>query len=164
MSMAFAERYGQMLEGLCLFHSHPYADTEEKKANRIKGIAFVEENGPERYVAQLIPKLFHRRMPEVEQKLIAAAQQYLPKGIQNALQAMAGRPDRSEVLRRCKLPVAFIVGGQDAAVSLEYSMKQCLLPAVAYVEYLREVGHMGMFEDPERCQKFLLSYLQSEVG
>ncbi len=163
VALAFAERQAEMLEGLCLFHSHPYADTEEKRKNRLKSIAFIEENGSKRYVAQLIPKLFNKRVPEAEQQLIAKAQQYLPKGIQTALQAMANRPDRSDVLASCPVPVAFIIGGHDAAVPQENSIKQCLLPAVAYIEYLRETGHMGMFEEPEHCRRFLTAYLKRKT-
>ncbi len=159
VALAFAERLGNRLDGLCLFHSHPYADTEEKKANRLKSIAFLAQYGSERYVTQLIPALFYRKLPEVEGQMIERAKRYLPEGIQAALGAMAARPDRSKVLEACTVPVAFIVGGQDAAVPADYSMKQCLLPAVAYVEYLREVGHMGMFEAPKRCSTFLRSYL-----
>ncbi len=159
VALAFAERQKKRLEGLCLFHAHPYADTEEKKAARLKSIAFIEQHGSQRYVAQLIPALFHQRRPEIESRLIERAQRHLPKGIQAALEAMAARPDRSQVLEDCPAPVAFVVGGRDAAVPAEYRIKPCLLPAVAYVEYLREVGHMGMFEEPERCRKFLRSYL-----
>ncbi|HHJ49730.1 MAG TPA: alpha/beta fold hydrolase [Phaeodactylibacter sp.] len=157
---ALAAQRQSKLKGLALFHSHPYADSEEKRENRRKSIAFIEENGSERFVAQLIPKLFHKRVPQAEQKLIQYARTHLPKGIQTALAAMAERPDNSRVLTQLDIPVAFIVGGKDTAVPLELSMKQCLLPKIAYIEYLREVGHMGMFEAPEKCQDFLLNYLE----
>ncbi len=154
------QQKSEKLRGLLLFHSHPYADSEEKRENRRKGMAFIEENGSERFVAQLIPKLFHKRVPEAERQLIRHAREYPGSGIQAALEAMAGRPDRSEVLARLDIPVGFIVGGQDAAVPVELSMKQCLLPKIAYIEYLRNIGHMGMFEAPETCQKFSLTYLE----
>ena len=34
VSLAFAEKYQEKLNGFCLFHSHPFEDSEEKNANR----------------------------------------------------------------------------------------------------------------------------------
>ena len=61
VSLAFAEKYPQLLAGLSLFHSHPYADSDEKKANRQRSIEFVRDNGTVIFIKQLLPKLFSEK-------------------------------------------------------------------------------------------------------
>ncbi len=43
--LAFARLYPELLMGLGLFHSHPYADSEEKKENRRRSVAFIKRQG-----------------------------------------------------------------------------------------------------------------------
>src|SRR5690606_32903791 len=43
VSLAFAEQHADKLAGLCMFHSHPFADSEEKKEGRMKAIEFIRK-------------------------------------------------------------------------------------------------------------------------
>src|SRR5438309_1230925 len=45
ITLAFAEKYPEQLCGFGLFHSTAFADSEEKKETRRKGIRFIEEHG-----------------------------------------------------------------------------------------------------------------------
>jgi pimeloyl-ACP methyl ester carboxylesterase len=38
VTLAFADKYPEMLKGLCLFHSHPYPDTADDRKNRSRTI------------------------------------------------------------------------------------------------------------------------------
>src|SRR5690349_9785457 len=58
ISLAFAEKYPERLKGLGLFHSTAFADNEERKANRKKGIDFIEKNGAHDFLKTIIPSLF----------------------------------------------------------------------------------------------------------
>ncbi len=58
VALAFAEAYPQRLLGLCLFHSHPYEDSEAKKEARQKTIGLMQRWGAAALVEELIPKLF----------------------------------------------------------------------------------------------------------
>jgi pimeloyl-ACP methyl ester carboxylesterase len=72
---------------------------------------------------------------------------------------MIARPDRTEVLKKTKLPVLFIMGREDQAVPMEDSLKQCHLPEISYVEILENSGHMGMVEEKEAVNKFLVDFI-----
>ncbi|MFZ4058002.1 MAG: alpha/beta fold hydrolase, partial [Ferruginibacter sp.] len=45
ITLAFAEKFGAVLNKFGLFHSSSFADSDEKKANRKKAIQFIQENG-----------------------------------------------------------------------------------------------------------------------
>ncbi len=152
ISMAIAEKHCERLLSLCLFHSHPYADTEEKKAGRLKSIEFIEKYGLELYVRQMVSGLFapefSKQHPEEVEKLIRQAAEYDPKAVIAALNAMRIRPDRSLTLRNIPCRVSFIIGGKDAAIPRDFSLAQTCLPMATDVQTLSEVGHLGMIEAP----------------
>lgn len=162
VALAFAEKYPQLLSGLGILHSHPYEDSEEKKEARQKSIAFIEKNGSKSYVQQLIPKLFPTGYapahPQIVQGLVEKALAYNPLGIINALWAMKNRPDRTEVLKSIEVPVLFIVGALDELESSEKLIGQTHLPQVASIHILEQVGHMGIFEAPDRINQVVSDF------
>jgi len=162
--LAFARKFPKLLKGLGIFHSHPFADSEDKKENRYKGIDFIKRQGHQLFVKQLIPKLF---APGFEgsnrflvDKLIHLASKYEPEGIINAQAAMAERPDQADVLKNIEVPVLFIIGEKDNAVTMEQSMAQTSLPDIASVHVLEKVGHMGMFEARKQTQRMVRQFVE----
>lgn len=163
VSLAFAERYPYLLRGLGLFHSHPFADLEEKKAGRNKSIAFIDQHGHVPFVRQLIPGLFSpdyvAQHPNRVNYLIDRAGGYGAEAITTALAAMRDRPDRSHVLQGLNVPVLFIIGLLDSAIPHSQSMEQTYLPAVADIQLLDEVAHMGMWEAPEKSLRIIRNFI-----
>ncbi len=162
-ALALAEMAPKRLRGLGLFHSHPYADSEDKKGARHKQIDFINRQGHQLYVKQLVPKLFASSYglshPFDLDKLIHRAARYQAEGIIAGLEAMAKRPDRSEVLRQSACPVLFIVGEEDTAVPAEASRDQLSLPAVADINVLEKVAHMGMIEARRKTQLMVRQFI-----
>lgn len=163
VALALAEQRPEWLRGLGMLHSHPYADTEEKKVARNRSLKFLRENGVKPYVRQLIPTLFapefaRAQRPLVE-KLVKQAEGGSGVGIAAALRAMRDRADRSTVLGGLSVPVLFLIGTEDRAIPEEMSRRQTTLPAVGQVECLEGVGHMGMFEAPEQTVGMLRRFI-----
>lgn len=165
VSLAFAEKYGQKLTSLCMFHSHPFADADDKKANRLKSVEFIKKNGHILYVRQMIPQLFaydYSKGYQMEvNRLIHNAIHYSPEAIIAALDAMRIRPDRSEILKKIACPVLFIIGKHDNAVPLELSMAMAHLPKIADIHVFPTVGHMGMFSAQRETAKTFKEFLQT---
>lgn len=163
VSLAFAKKYSALLNGLGIFHSHPYADTEEKKEGRKKSIEFIKKNSHIHYIKQLIPALFPSKFAGsnnfLVNKMIHQASSFPANGIINGLQLMLNRPDQSEVLKNIKCPVLFIVGLDDELVPVEKSLEQTALPDVAHIHVLKGIGHMGMFESPKATQKMVKQFV-----
>jgi len=163
VALAYAEKWGEKLAGLCMFHSHPFADSEEKKAGRLKAIEFIHTNGHVIYVRQTIPQLFIYDFSKGYQSevnaLIHNAVQFQPEAIIAALNAMRQRPDRSEVLRNIGCPVLMLIGQHDTAVPLELSMAMTHLPSQGIIHIFPTVGHMGMFSASRETAKAFREFL-----
>ncbi|MEM1214126.1 MAG: alpha/beta hydrolase [Bacteroidota bacterium] len=168
VACALAEMIPKRLRGIGLFHSQPYADTEEKRAARQKQMDFIRSCGHELYVKQLIPKLFPPDFDKTNSfdidKQIYRAAQHEAAGVIGGLQAMVSRPDRSSVLAKAAFPVLFIVGALDEAIPTENSQSQLALPAVAKVHVLPKVAHMGMVESRKATQRMVRQFVEYCLG
>ncbi|MBI1226382.1 MAG: alpha/beta fold hydrolase [Bacteroidetes bacterium] len=163
VALAFAEKWGGKLAGLCLFHSHPFEDSEEKKTSRLKSVEFIQKNGHVIYVRQAIPQLFvydySKGYQSEVNRLIHNAANFKPANIIATLDAMRLRPDRSEVLRNIACPVLMLIGKHDTAVPLELSMAMTPLPSQASIHVFPTVGHMGMFSASRETAKAFREFL-----
>ncbi len=157
VTMAVAAAYPSVLAGLGMFHSHPFADTQDKKEQRQKAIDFVKRNGHILYVKQLIPGLFADLFVTsnafLMNSLIHKATQYKAEAITGAHEAMINRPDLSDVMKNLACPALIIIGKQDKTVPYDVSLAQVTLPPIADVHILPKVAHMGMFTAKEKTAK-----------
>ncbi|MGN6604190.1 MAG: alpha/beta fold hydrolase [Ginsengibacter sp.] len=163
ITLAFAEKYPELLNSFGLFHSSAYADSDEKIAIRGKGIEFIRNNGTEPFVKTSVPNLFSeetkREKPELVEELIEIAKHVSPEALINYYKAMIDRPDRTSVLKSFRKPVLFIGGKLDTAVPLNLSLQQFSIPSIAHVHILKNSGHMGMWEEKELSNTFLQNFL-----
>lgn len=163
VALAFAEKYSSSLRGLGLFHSTAYADSEEKKETRQKGIRFIEESGAEEFLKLSTPNLYaaatREQHPEWIKEHLAATRNFSADNLVSYYEAMIARPDRTQVLRESKRPVLFVMGQHDTAVPLQDGLAQCHLPGVAYIEILSQSGHMGMIEELNKANQILSQFV-----
>jgi pimeloyl-ACP methyl ester carboxylesterase len=167
-ALAIAEKYPAMIKGFGLFHSTAFPDTAEKKEARRKGIEFIRSNGAAPFVRQSILNLFSERFRRDRQDIVEGLiRQYTRSDGESLIhyyEAMMERPDRSAVLQQSAVPVFFLAGGQDRAVPIADSLRQCHLPSISHLTILEEVAHLGMVEEDRRCNETLDSYLRFTFG
>jgi pimeloyl-ACP methyl ester carboxylesterase len=162
IALSLAEKYPQLLKAFGLFHSSAFADSEEKKATRLKAIEFIKNNGAYEFLKTSIPGLFLNPdgyKPCID--LVEKAKQFTPEALIQYYQAMIARPDRTSVLKNFVGPILFIIGEHDKAILFEQSMQQCYLPAQSHIHILRNSAHMGMWEEAEKVNIAVLEFLQS---
>ncbi len=169
ITLAFVEKYPSYLSAFGLFHSSAYADSEEKKAIRRKGIEFINENGPFEFLKNIIPNLFspnsllrqaQNQIPNSIKEMINQGHNFSPAALVSYYEAMIQRPDRTELLRKTTVPVLFIMGKYDTVIPLEDGLKQCHLPENSYIHILDKSSHMGMLEEPEKSNLLLKKFLR----
>jgi pimeloyl-ACP methyl ester carboxylesterase len=161
ITLAFAEKYSDMLNSFGLFHSSAFADDEEKKQTRRKAIEFIKENGAYAFLKTSIPNLFADSKDQNDiEKLIEKGKKFTPETLIQYYNAMINRPDRTELLKNFNQPILFIIGEKDNAIPLQAPLQQCHLPAISHVHILA-VGHMGMIEEQKKSSGILLSFLQN---
>ncbi|HTN06423.1 alpha/beta hydrolase [Agriterribacter sp.] len=163
VALAFAQHNPERLNGLGLVHSTAFADNEEKKAARRKGIAFIQRYGSQEFLKQSIPNLFGaaftRRHPQQIEALIHGAGNFTAAALVQYYEAMIERPDRTETLKSLTIPVLFIIGEEDKSVSLQDSLKQCYLPATSLIHILPDTAHMGMWEQKDQANNTVIKFL-----
>jgi len=163
ITLAFAEKYPQYLNGLALFPSTAFPDTEEKKLARQKGIRFIQEHGAFEFLKtssyNLFSPLSKEKIPKLIDEFIYSLRNFKGDALVSYYEAMMRRPDRTSIIKNLQIPMLFIAGKYDNAVPLNDVLKQCHLPEISYFHILAESGHMGMIEEPEKCNKILNEYL-----
>jgi pimeloyl-ACP methyl ester carboxylesterase len=163
ITLALAEKYPDQCTAIGLFHSSAFADSEEKKASRRKGMAFIKEHSAQEFLKTMIPTLFAPAEKGEKQEFIgeqlARIHNFSADTLVSYYQAMIDRPDRTGVLRKSTVPVMFMMGKSDAAVPVEDSLKQCHLPGISYIHMLYQSGHMGMLEEAEKSNTLLKEFL-----
>lgn len=163
ITLALVEKYWNHVSAFGLFHSSAFADTEEKKATRQKGIDFIRQHGAFEFLKTATPNLFatvtKQERPQLIDEQIATLHNFLPDSLVSYYQAMMARPDRTMELKNAKVPVLFILGKYDVAVPLEDGLKQCYLPEKSYIHILQKSGHMGMLEEKDTCNGILEKFL-----
>ena len=152
ITLAFAEAWPHRLQSFGLFHSTAYADNEEKKTARRRGIEFIQQNGAAKFIEQSVPNLFSeetkKHQPEMVRKILSRYTNFIGQSLVNYYQAMMVRPDRTHVLKSFPRPVLFILGKHDTAVPYEQGLQQSYMPGLSYIHTLEHSGHMGMWEEP----------------
>lgn len=148
VSLQFAYQYPAMLKGLCLFHSHALADTEEAKFNRDRTCEIVKKNRKS-FISQFIPDLFAeenvKKFAEEIRILQTQVKNMKSEAIIAALIGMKLRENKLHVLTDLKIPILFILGKKDSRVSVQQAMAQAILPEHSEV-LLLDIGHMGYIE------------------
>lgn len=162
VALEFAAQHPERLAGLGLVHAHPFADTPERRENRRRGIQMVHARKKHLYVAQLFPGLFApafaQAHPKTVDALIRNGRRQPVAGIVAALKSMMNRADHTATLGTLPCPALFLLGQQDAIVPPAQALGAAALPRVADVHLLPDVGHMGMFEAPDRTAEILSGF------
>ncbi len=92
ITLAFAEKYSDCLNGFSLVHSTAFPDSEEAKKGRIANVEKVQNEGIPSLIDGLVPKLFSPDNLEKMAEDVEIAKQIgystSPQGAINALVAM----------------------------------------------------------------------------
>ena len=168
LALSIAARFPEIVGGLALVHSTAYADSEEKKANRTKSMAFIKEQGSKKYLQQSIPGLFGRHYKETHPVQLRNwvehyASAFPSETLNHYLTAMRDRPDRTATLKQWSAPIAWVIGEEDQAVPLQHSLEQAQMAHEPVVCRMEKIGHMGMIEAPESVGPFLHAYFMNII-
>lgn len=163
ITLSFAEKYSNSLKGFGLVHSTAYADSDDKKANRQRGIGMMDEYGGYAFLKTTIPNLFSNNFKQtgsdIIDALIDAGKSFNVVALQNYYRAMMNRLDKTAVLKGSNLPVLFIIGTDDVAVPIKDSLEQTHMPICTYIHVLENAGHMSMIETPSKIADFIGEFL-----
>nr|WP_091021932.1 alpha/beta hydrolase [Bacillus sp. UNCCL81] len=163
ITLAFAERYSNYLNGFSLIHSTAYPDSEEAKKGRAATAEKVKNEGVKNVVDGLIPKLFSPKNIQKNSSEIDLAKHIGYKtsvdGTIKALISMKNRPDRNHVMNDTTLPVLLLAGKDDQIIPPEKTFS--VQKENIKTSTLNNAGHMSMYESPEELINEMKDYLNS---
>ena len=163
ITLAFAKKYPQYLKAFGLFHSTAFADSEEKKATRKKGIEFINKNGAFAFLQSTTPNLFSPftkdQRPDLIDEFVRGLNNFSAPALVSYYQAMMDRQDTTDLLKTASLPVLFIIGEHDNAIPFPDSLALTHLPEKSYIHILHQSGHMGMLEETDKSNDILKKFL-----
>lgn len=159
VALAMVEKRPDLFSGLGLFHSTALADTEEKKESRLKVVDFIGKNGVLAFTSNFIPPLFADPSHNGIDKVREIAVQSTHDAVTGYTLAMRNRPDRTSVLKKLEMPVLFLTGEADPGIPVNSILSQAEHCKFPQVHILKQVGHMGMFENPEVSANYIRSFV-----
>lgn len=165
VTLEFAKQYPEKLKGMCLFHSHAAADTEEVKENRRRTIEMIKLNR-KGFIKQFIPDLFAEAnvlncSGEID-RLCHVADKMTGHSIIAALQGMKERSGKLDLLLNTPIPVLFIAGKEDMRIPVQNVLAQAILPRHSEVLVLADVGHMGFIEAQKKTIEMISCFAKKQ--
>lgn len=162
VTLAFVEKYPSRLHAYCLFHSHPFADTDEIIANRIREREIVESGKKDIIYPVNVPRMFadlnkEKYFEELERHKKIASK--IPAdGIIAVLNGMIGRPARIDILEKGDIPLLLILGKHDNYIPFQLVRDNIKLPDNSEILLLEESGHLGFVEEKEESQRAIINF------
>ncbi|MBP6432398.1 MAG: alpha/beta hydrolase [Ferruginibacter sp.] len=161
ITLALIDKYPTLFNSFGLIHSTAFADSEEKITARQKSIEFINQHGAYEFLKSTTPNLFFDKQHPHINTLIEQGKNFTPQALIAYYQAMINRPDRTKILNTFTSRILFVIGEHDMAIPFTQSMQQCHLPQQSHVHILRNTAHMGMWEEKEKTNQIIQSFLQS---
>jgi pimeloyl-ACP methyl ester carboxylesterase len=150
VALALAEKHPELVAGLALINSQAAADTEEARQGRRAMIETVRKEGVRAATDAAIPKLFANPREELSRYALNGAERAGVAGITWALEAMARRPDRTQVLRQLGKPILILHSTGDKFIPVTRARELATSLKAKYIE-IEGTGHCTPLEAPDKA-------------
>ncbi len=165
VALAMLDKYAKHLENITLLSSTTSADSQEKCDRRRREIELIKA-GKKNTLARLVPHVgfatqnVNRLKDYIEdiRELILISED---DGVIAILGGMIERKSRGEQLRDSGIPHLFIFGRHDYYIPQEVADEMIEQDPNAKVVWLEESGHMGFYEEPEKCAEAILNMIKA---
>ena len=164
VTLEYLSKYPQKLESYCLFHSTPFADTDQKRQERNRIIELIKQGKKVQLAKKHVEKTFaDENVSKFEQeigfmKIIAVNTPN--EGIIAALEGMKIRKDHFETMKKSNVPCLWIFGKKDNFISYN-NFEKIKFPKNCETASLEFSGHQGYVEEINISEETILRYLKS---
>lgn len=164
VTLAFAEKYPELLTAFGLFQSTAYADSEQRKINRDKTLLFIEKFGVQQFADSFVQQLFYPKNRSHLTEEIHLLKQMTVNSRMEAIVgctlAMRNRIDRTHVLKQATVPILLVQGKEDQTLPIDNFYAQVDMCKQPITHILAETGHVAMIERPFESVKIVETFIQ----
>lgn len=154
VTLSLADRFPERIKGYVLFHSHPFADTEQVRETRIREIDVVLSGKKDLLHRVNIPRMFADanlvKYADKVEKLKAIAGDHDPEAIVSVISGMMNRKSRVHIVESGRVPMLIILGTMDNYIDYESMKSRIHLPPKGSLVTLDRSGHMGFIEELQK--------------
>ncbi|GAB3781214.1 alpha/beta hydrolase [Spirosoma horti] len=160
MALALAEKYPEVIQGLVLYHSTATADDDAKREARQQAIKALQADGTAPFIQKQMPKMVAPTYPPEKTEELVERYLTLPaEALVAGVKAIAGRPDRTAVLRNAEFPVLLVLGRDDQLIPYEKTVQLADLSRQIRVVTIEQAGHLSMVEQLEASLRAIRSFV-----
>lgn len=167
VAQCFAKLFPERVNGLILFHSSPYSDSDKKKMDREREISLIQQQKLEILVDLSIPLIFNpehfTQFRDVADALIGYASMHSPDGICACLRGMRDRASFETFLSKTPIPTLCFFGLHDVHMPVERAQQIAQLSPRIQTVFLEQSGHAGFLEEPEIVASSLTRFISSLI-
>lgn len=153
VALRFAGLYPDMMASLILLHSHPFADNEERILKRRQQIQLVQMGKKDLLIRFNTLDSFapeNKIRFRAEKSLMSEmARQTSDEAMTDVLKGMMERPDTTDVLRKPRFPILWILGAKDSQIDHTHILKKFRYTENLKITVLEHSGHLGFIEEKE---------------
>jgi pimeloyl-ACP methyl ester carboxylesterase len=161
--LAFLEMFPDMLNGYCLFHSHPFSDSSEIHEKRETQVKIVRSGKKYLIYPESVTTMYATvnlyKFREAVQRSKDIASTIRDEGIIAVLNGMMKRPSRIKFMEAGKVPCLWILGKLDNYISCEGMQSRIKLPSNAKMIVLEKSGHMGFIEEEDLSVRVVIDFV-----
>jgi len=144
--LAMVSQMPSLYAAFGLIHSTARADTDEKRLNRTKIMAFVKKHGVKAFVDSFVPGLYHQKNHPSIEFVHKMALKTSKSTFLTYTEAMRDRLSTEDCIAKFTKPILIVGGQNDPLIPISSLVEQAALNSRASIYALQRVGHMGMFE------------------
>jgi pimeloyl-ACP methyl ester carboxylesterase len=159
IALSMAQQAQAKMAGMCLFHSTPYPDDDDRKSNRTRVIEFVKKNGVDPFIDTYVPALFYDKKHPAIPIVDRIARKTSESTLVAYACAMRDRPSSIDLVKEFEKPLLTITGDNDNIISTKAALEFGRLAKISRIEILEKTGHMGMLEQPLEAYAILSDFI-----
>ena len=168
ITLAFLEHFPEKLAGYSLFHSHPFADSQEVIRKREREILVVRAGKKFLIYPDNVKRMFaDSNLPAMYTQLERSkriASEISAEGIIAVLKGMMLRPTRLSLMEAGRVPCLWILGRHDNYISCEAMKERVKLPSNAELALLENSGHLGFVEETQASADQLIGFIDRHAN
>lgn len=166
MALEFFRRFPERFCGLGLFATKATPDSPEALEKRRLSIEAIGKFGIEPFARKAVKsqlgKTTQEKNPRLVEKVLGFMKESSSQAAVNAVKAIAGRRDNSEILPKMKFPSLVIAGQEDELCPPDEMKRMAALIPGSEFHVISESGHLVNLEQLETFQKIFEDFLSGK--